>query len=189
MNVTDIVKEVRSKRDKPEAVRDAIADHRDELSEEDLQTLFEAGFGDVVLRLAHTTRDQIFDAATYQGGPLMSAFNEYGAYMELAERVLDSENTNFSRPANSFANEVAEANNPIGALYSILRKQKGLSDSQMTSVLEAAFPLATNGLDEETRDYLYRLASERGVTPVEVANVYGELVDLVTAIRFVEDES
>lgn len=194
MDLTEALVTVKNARDHVEAVRDVLPEVRTQLDLEDegdhnyLQRLFEAAFPDTVLGMSLQARHVVYDQAFTSGGPLMSVFNEYASYMDLATRVQESENTNFTRPSNPYATEVAEANNPIGAAYSILRKQKKLTDNQIVTILEAAFPLATNGLDEETRDHLYGLAAERGVTPVEVANAYGELVELITAVRFVEDE-
>lgn len=184
---------VRKARNKVEAVRDAIEDLRPQLSLGDqgdlnyLQRLFEAPFTDVAIRTSLTARSAVFYEALDKGGPLMSIFNEYAVYMDLANRALHSSNTNFERQSNAYATEVAEANNPISAAYSILRKNKNLTPNQTTTILEAAHPLATNGLDEGARDYLYLLASDRGVTLVEIANAYGELVDLLMAVRFSED--
>lgn len=181
-------------RDKIEATRDMILAIRSLLSLEDegdlnyLQRLFEGPFVAEVQKLSLTAREALFYDALATGGSLLSIFNEYATYMDLAKRVLESPNTNFERTLNPHAVEVAEANNPIGAAYAVFRKNKTMTSNQAVGVLEAAHPLATNGLDEDTRDYLYELAADRGVTSIEIANVYGQLVDLVMAIRFSEDD-
>lgn len=185
---------VREARNHVEAARDAIGEVRNDLDldneahHEFLQELFESAYPEITAVASTPARDAIYSEAVASGGPVLSMFNEYAAYMELVSMVQGSENTNFSRPSNAFATEVAEANNPVTAAYSILRKNKRLTDNQVVTVLEAAFPIATNGLDEATRDYLYSLAVERGVTHVEVANAYVELAELITAVRFMEDE-
>lgn len=183
-----------SRRNRPEVLRDVIPEIRSsiDLNKDDdlefLRVLFEASLPDITAQLSKTALESIFYATQTTGAPLLSSYNEYVSYMKLAQQVLNNKNNNFSRPRNSLAAEVTDSNNPINAAFGILRKSKNLSDNQITAVLEAAFPLATNGLNEETRDSLYGLANDRGVTPIEVANVYIELVDLITTIRFTYNE-
>lgn len=194
MERTEVIESVLKARDSVDAVRDFLPDLRSELDLEDdldvdfLRSLFEAPFSEVVEKSAINARENIFFHAIDKESTLLSAYNEYVNLMSLMSKISDSANTNFSRPASDYAVEVAEANNPVGAAYAILRKNKKLTDKQVTVILEAAFPLATNGLDEEARDFLYELASERGVSSVEVANAYVELAELVTAFRFMADD-
>lgn len=194
MDRQEALESVEQARDRVESARDAITEIRHDVDvdrDEDydyLQALFEAAFPETTAVTADSALATVFSQAIESDGPLLSSFNEYAAYMELIAMVQGSENTNFARPTNALATEVAEANNPVSAAYAILRKNKRLTGNQIVTVLEAAFPIATNGLDEETRDYLYSLASERGVTPVEIANAYVELAELITAVRFMEDD-
>lgn len=192
--LVDAVANVRKARDKVEAVRDVLPAVAPQLSLDDegdtnfLQRLFEAAFPDQIMVMSKAGRSSVFWTALDSGGPLMSTFNEYAQYMELLERIVGEPVANWERPGNQYSAEVFEANNPLGTAFALLRKHKSLTDNVVASILEAAFPLAVTGLDEETRNSLFQLAADRGVTPIEIANAYIPLVEMLADVRFLEDE-
>lgn len=186
--LTEALKTVRKARDRVEAARDVLPTVARELEDNSMQRLFEAAFPEQVGAMTKAARSAVFFAARDGGGPPMSTFNEYVQYMGLVELIVGQPRVAYERPPNQHSTEVLEANNPLGTAFHILRSNPGLSDSVFASVLEAAYPLAVAGLGEEARNLLFQLAKERGVSAVDIAMAYGELVDMVAEVRFVEDE-
>lgn len=178
---------IKRSRDKVETARDVLLDFRPALEEEVTQDIFEAAFPDTMAVLNTEAKVTLYNTACNAEGPLLSIFNEYAAFAKLAYSLINDTDPTFTRPLSGLAADILEANNPVGQIFNTIRAHKNLSDGQLVNILEAGFPLATNGLSEETRDYLFQLALDRGITNIEIANSYIELIDLVVAVRFLED--
>lgn len=182
MDLVTVLDTVKASRDREDTLRDILYDASKEFNSGELQVLFEAAFPDALLGLSTEGRNALFDYAYNTEEPILSVFNEYVEYVNLAELVKESEGGD-ALEESPLADDLVGG---IPSLYAVLRKNKNLSNDGLRVALEHAFASEVLPLDVEARTFLFELAADRGLNAIEIANAYRDLLDLVARLDFDE---
>lgn len=177
-------------KDPVDATRDLIAERSEKLNKKTARKLFETAYEQrgKLADFDEDVRELIFDTAIEEGGeqngrPLWgAAFNSYAALQKLIQDIRTpgefKEGT-----GGQYAEDVFNARNRVGAVFSLLRKHKDMSDEDARSILELAHVTYLAGLSTEARKAIYAYASDRGVSKLEVGNQYVSLAELASKVK------
>lgn len=177
-------------KDPVDATRDLIAERSQKLNKKTARKLFETSYEQrgKLADFDEDVRQLIFDTALEEGGeqngrPLWgAAFNSYAALMQLIQDIrVPGEFKEGS--GGQYAEDVFNARNRVGAVFSLLRKHKDMSDEDARSILELAHVTYLAGLSTDARKALYAYAADRGVSKLEVGNQYVALAELVSKVK------
>jgi hypothetical protein len=175
-----------------EQTRTKVQERGEKLTPKAAQKLFEAPFETVLEDLDAETREEIFLTAREEVDTLMNGttswnavFNTYVEIAELIEVIRADHAPAPEEPLTDLALEVFSAQNRLSALFYVLRTHKEMSEAQGRSVLQAAFPLAIQGLSEEAKLAIFSYVYERnsGLGWGQVAEEYTKLMELVTRVK------
>lgn len=177
-------------KDPVDATRDLIAERSEKLNKKTARRLFETSYEQrgKLADFDEDVRQLIFDTAIEEGGeqngrPLWGgAFNSYAALMQLIQDIRTPGEFK-EGSGGQYAEEVYKANNRVGAVFSLLRKHKDMSDEDARSILELAHVTYLAGLSTDARKALYAYAADRGVSKLEVGNQYATLAELVSKVK------
>jgi len=189
INLAEAIKRVKRSDSPIVTARNLISKCRKDLTvENNKRKFFETAFNEIKT-LPKEARDEIYNVASESAGGPINQFNEYVSYASLAIDVHNAKTAAFDRPSNVYSTEVHNSNNPLSSMFSIVRKNSKITDGQFVSILEACYPQAVRGLEEKLRDRVFQMASDRGASNVEIANMYIELAELISMVRYGYDDS
>jgi len=178
-------------KDPVDATRDIVQERAGKLTEKSAKKLFELPYeqrgrlGD----FDEETRELIFETAVNEAkdpktGKLLwgSAFNSYAALLELV-KVVRTPGEFKESSSGQYAEQVFNAPNRVGAVFAILRKHKDMGAEDARNLLELAHSTALIGLSTDARKAVFAYAADRGVSWLEVANIYSELADIIARVK------
>lgn len=172
--------------------RDEIADSADELTDKKARTLFESAFPTLVDDLTQDARLALFQAAKAESEVLRkghiswnAAFNSYVSLMRLTETIRAEDGEYTESVYSDLALEVLNSANRMTTLFYIVRKHKDMSEEVGRSVLEAAFPVALNGVSEEAKRAIFTHAYERASSLGwgQVIEEYTNVMDIISQLK------
>ncbi len=174
-----------------EAIRSEI-ENSDGLDLKTARKLFEKPFKEILSKLDDETRESLFmrsieEVKSLSGGKIIysTAFNTYVGSVALLEQVANTPLVETEENISSQAMEIFNASNRLGTLFYSLRKQQDIPLVVGRQMIEAAFPLATNGLSLELREAVFQHASDRGSADGwgEVVEQYTDFIDFVAFVK------
>lgn len=174
-----------------DANRDEIDERAAKLNRGTAKRLFEKPYAEHGRLDDFTDEDKqlIFDLAMEEGGFFdgdkphwAMAYNSYVSLMNLIETIrIPGEYDEKIR--SEHGDTVANAMNRVGTVFALFRKYPDMSDEEARQLLEVAHSTALAGLSLEARKALYNYASDRGTNPLEVANEYIAVADLIMRVK------
>lgn len=174
-----------------DANRDEIDERAEKLNLGTAKKLFEKPYEEHG-RLYDFTEDDkqlIFDLAIEEGGIAANgkphwamAYNSYVSLMNLIEKIrVPGEYDEKIR--SEHADTVANAMNRVGTVFALFRKYPNMGAEETRQLLEVAHSTALAGLSLEARKALYDYAADRGTNPLEIANEYVTVADLIMRVK------